>query len=90
MKLTIGEYCLFNLKSKISLLDDNGYCLFEKSINNTHELKLFKLFDFYVEVFSEIKDKRILKIEPIKCNQWLDFYSANSHEKNHLTNQIVP
>jgi len=51
MNLTRGEYCGFNLQSKINLLKDKGVFLFKKKVGAIHEVKLFLIYDFHVEVF---------------------------------------
>lgn len=75
IKLTKGEFCQFNLKSKTMLLGDNGKIVKTKKINKDQELRLFLIYDFYVEVFYDRRKKRILRVEPMLNNTWFDFYS---------------
>jgi len=74
MKLTKGEFCRFNLKSKIMLLKDNGMILIKRKVNKTHEVRLFILFGFYVEVCFDVQKNKILRVEPLLNNNWLDLY----------------
>jgi hypothetical protein len=74
MNLTVGEYCLFNLRSRTSLLERNGTLLFRKRVDERHEIKLFQIFDFYVEVLWDIRKTKAITIEPVKGQQWLGFY----------------
>lgn len=74
MKLTRGEFCQFSLPSKINLLKENGQMLMKKKIDAMHEIRLFLIYDFYVEVFFDFHKERILKVEPIVNNNWLNFY----------------
>ena len=74
MKLTKGEYCGFNLKSRINLLKDHGSLLIEKKIDETYKVKLFSIYDFYVEVFYNYKLHKTLRVEPIINLNLLDFY----------------
>ena len=74
MKLTKGEFCQFNLKSRISLLNNDGMLLLAKKINRLHAIKLFLIYDFYIEVFYNHKRNKILKIEPIPNHKWIDLY----------------
>lgn len=74
MKLTKGEYCQFNLKSRITLLKGRGKLLFRKKLDNIYEIMLFRIYDFYVEVFYNYKTRKILTADPILNVNWLDFY----------------
>ena len=74
MNLSKGEFSRFNLKSKITLLQDNGRILIKKKINKVHEIRLFLLYDFYVEVCFDTRNKKALRAEPLLNNNWLDLY----------------
>ena len=74
MKLTRDEFCQFNLQSKINLLKDNGQMLMKKKIDEMYEIRLFLIYDFYVEVFLDFQKNKILKAEPILNQNWLNFY----------------
>ncbi len=65
MVLTQGEFCQFNLKSRLSLIKYKGVLLISKKINKFHEIRVFLIYDFYVEVFYNCRNKEALKAEPI-------------------------
>lgn len=65
MKLTKEEYTMFNLASRVSILDNEGILLFKKRVNKRFEIKLFLLYDFYVEVFYNRRRKAALRAEPL-------------------------
>ena len=75
MKLTKGEYCQFNLKSRMSLLSENGICIEKKKVNDELEIKLFSIYDFYVEVHYSYSECRVIKVEPLWNNNWLSYYA---------------
>ncbi len=56
------------------LLKDNGLMLMKKRLDKFHEIRLFLIYDFYVEVFLNRKKNLILKIEPVLNHNWLDLY----------------
>lgn len=74
MKLTKGEFCQFNLKSKIRLLKEHGMMLMRRKLDTIHEIRLFLIYGFYVEVFLTSKEQLILKIEPVLNHKWVDMY----------------
>lgn len=74
VNLTKGEYTQFNLKSRLQLLDMNGLLLVEKEIDEYLKVKLFQIFDFYVEVVYDSCKRKILRAEPVISSNWLDFY----------------
>ena len=82
MKLTRGEYCQFNLKSRLQLLDNKGIFLIERRFANEHKIILFSIYDFYVEVLYDIKQDKVLKVQPILTNNWLDIYLENINLSN--------
>lgn len=75
MKLTKGEFCQFNLKSKIMMLKDNGMILMKRKIGEAHEIRLFLIYDFYVEVCFDVRKNKILRAEPILNTNWIDLYN---------------
>lgn len=75
MKLTKGEFCQFNLKSRITLVENNGFLIVKRKIDETHEIRLFQMGDFQVEVFCDFKMNKILKIDPILHTNWIDLYA---------------
>ena len=71
MHLSKGEYTQFSLKGKLNLLNEFGTLLTQKKINET-EIKIFHIYDFYVEVF--YVEKLLTKVEPLIFNGLLKYY----------------
>lgn len=65
MKLTKEEYSMFNLSSRLNILNNDGVLLFKRVINAIYEAKVFLLYDFYVEVYYNRKKNIALKAEPL-------------------------
>jgi hypothetical protein len=61
MHLSKGEYTQFSLKGKLNLLNEFGTLLTQKKVNET-EIKIYYIYDFYVEVF--YVEKLVTKVEP--------------------------
>jgi len=70
MKLTRGEFCQFNLKSRMFLLKDYGTLVLTKKLDTFHEIRLFLVNDFYVEVLGNYKQNEVIKIEPSLHRNW--------------------
>jgi hypothetical protein len=71
MHLSKGEYTQFSLKGKLNLLNEFGTLLTQKSVNET-EIKIYRIYDFYVEVF--YVEKLVTKVEPLIFNGLLRYY----------------
>lgn len=74
MNLSKGEFSRFNLKSKTMLLNENGLILLRKKTNEDHEIRLYLIFDFYVEVFFDMQKNKIQSAEPLLNNSLLELY----------------
>lgn len=74
MQLTKGEFSQFNLKSKMQLLNSDGILLFKKKVNEQHELQLFFIYNFFVEMFFNYYDNKAVNIEPVADEKRLAFY----------------
>jgi len=74
MKLTREEYALFNLTSRLNILENDGILLVKKIINARYEVKLFLLYGFYVEVFFNIQLHTALKAEPLWCESLVNMF----------------
>jgi hypothetical protein len=73
MKLTKGEYCQFSLKSRLALLREFGVLVTERYINEK-VIRIFKIYDFYVEVLYDLLNKKIEKAEPVYCANLVEYY----------------
>ncbi len=73
MKLTKGEYCQFSLKSRLALLKEFGVLVTEKYVNEKL-IRIFKIYDFYVEVLYDLLTNRFLKADPVYSNSLVEHY----------------
>jgi hypothetical protein len=71
MHLSKGEYTQFSLKGRLNLLKEFGILLIQKRIDET-EIKIYYIYDFYVEVF--LNEKLVTKAEPFISNGLLRYY----------------
>jgi hypothetical protein len=69
--LSKGEYTQFSLKGRLNLLNEFGILLTQKKTNAT-EIKIYHIYDFYVEVF--LVDKLVTKVEPLIYSSLLRYY----------------
>jgi hypothetical protein len=73
MKLTKGEYCQFSLKSRLALLREFGVLVTERYINEK-VVRIFKIYDFYVEVLYDLLNKKFEKAEPVYFSNMIEYY----------------
>jgi hypothetical protein len=81
MKITKGEYCQFNLKSKVELLKEFGQLEFERAFGST-SVRIFTIYDFYVEVVYDQMKEEIKKAEPVSFMDILRMYDQKTDEDN--------
>lgn len=74
MKLTRGEFCQFNLNTRLELLKEFGKNIFEKKIR-MRLISVYKISGFYVEVYENLVSHKLEKVEPVKTIRLLDVYS---------------
>lgn len=79
MKITKGEYCQFNVKSKIELLKEFGQLEFERTFGTT-AVRIFTIYDFYVEVIYNQLKEEIEKVEPVSFMDILRMYDQLSND----------
>jgi hypothetical protein len=72
MYLSKGEYTQFSLKGRLNLLDEFGILINEKYADKV-EIKIYQLYDFYVEVIYE--KQYVVKAEPVMFAELLNFYA---------------
>jgi hypothetical protein len=72
MYLSKGEYTQFSLKGKLNLLDEFGILVNEKYADDI-EIKVYQLYDFYVEVLYE--KQCVVKAEPVLFAGMLNYYA---------------
>jgi hypothetical protein len=75
MKLTKGEYCQFSLQSRLKLLHQFGSLVCEKHLNNI-SVQVFRIYDFFVEVFSDNTTRTVIRAEPVLSKGMMNFYQS--------------
>jgi hypothetical protein len=74
MRLTRGEFCQFNHKTRFKLLKEFGRNVLEKK-TTMRLITIYKISDFYVEVFENLESQHLEKVEPVRSNSVLEVYS---------------
>ena len=74
MRLTRGEFCQFNHKTRFKLLKEFGRNVLEKKIS-MRLISIYKISDFYVEVYENLDSHQLEKVEPMRNNSVLEVYN---------------
>ncbi len=74
MELTREEFCLFNLKSKIQLVEKDGYFLTRRVSGDQFLISLYRIYGFFVEVTYEIPSVETLSVDPLINVEIVDLY----------------
>ncbi len=74
MRLTRGEFCQFNHKTRFKLLKEFGRNVLEKK-TRMRLISIYKISDFYVEVYENLDSRQLEKVEPVRSNSVLEVYS---------------
>lgn len=74
MRLTRGEFCQFNHKTRLKLLKEFGRNVLERQIR-MRMISIYKFSDFYVEVYENLDSQQLEKVEPVHNNTVLEVYS---------------
>jgi len=75
MKLTRGEFCQFNLTTRLELVKEFGKSILKKKVER-RLVSVYTVFGFYVEVFENLSSRRLEKVEPLQNNRLLEFYEG--------------
>ena len=75
MNLTLEEFCLFNIPSRIRFLKKDGYFVDARKIGQDHNLFLFCIYNFYVEMLVDSKTKEVVSIDPVRNKAGLTLYA---------------
>lgn len=73
MKLTKGEFCQFNLTTRLELVKEFGKHILRRRVE-MRSVSVYRIFGFYVEVFENLSSHRLEKVEPLKSNTILEAY----------------
>jgi hypothetical protein len=74
MRLTRGEFCQFNHKTRLKLLKEFGKNVLEKK-TRIRLISIYKISDFYVEVYENLDNHQLEKVEPVRNNSVLEVYN---------------
>ena len=74
MRLTRGEFCQFNHKTRFKLLKEFGRNVLEKK-TTMRLISIYKISDFYVEVYENLDSNQLEKVEPVRNHSVLEVYS---------------
>ena len=75
MKFTRGEFCQFNLTTRFKLLKEFGKNILKKKIK-MRLVSVYRISDFYVEVYENLVSHELEKVEPVKNNRFLEVYNS--------------
>lgn len=73
MRLTRGEFCQFNHKTRFKLLKEFGRNVLEKKVR-MRLISIYKISDFYVEVYENLDSHQLEKVEPVRNMSVLQVY----------------
>lgn len=85
MVLTMEEFCRFNLSSRIKILTDQGAFIVTRRINKELEARLYVLYGFYVEMYYDLKQNRVIKADPVRNPNWLNSFYIGLINRFNLT-----
>jgi len=74
MKLTRGEFCQFNLNTRFKLLREFGKNILKKKVK-MRVVSVYRISDFYVEVYENLVNHQLEKVEPVKNIHILEVYN---------------
>jgi len=74
MKLTRGEFCQFNLTTRFKLLREFGKNILKKKVKMML-VSVYRISDFYVEVYENLDSQQLEKVEPVKNVHMLEVYN---------------
>ena len=74
MKLTRGEFCQFNINTRLELLKEFGKHILKRKVK-MRLISVYKISGFYVEVYENLVSRRLEKVEPVKNIRILEIYN---------------
>ena len=75
MQLTKEEFCLFNVASRVKLLNKDGVYMAKRWLDNHHEILLYKMSNYFVELFVDKRTGHALSVQPVINLQCLNWYN---------------
>ena len=77
MELTREEFCLFNLKSKIQLVEKDGSFLTRRVCGDLYLISLYTIYGFFVEMTYDISKFKTTGVEPVINIEIVDLYDSS-------------
>lgn len=74
MLLTAGEFCQFNLRSRIQLLEREGVLINKRNVADKYVVKLYSIYRFLVEVIIRAKTAEVIEVNPVWNKDVIDLY----------------
>ena len=65
MDLTPAEYCSFNLWSRVQVIKKDGVLLLQRRVYDVYRVKLYVIYNFYIEEVTDLRNGKILRVEPV-------------------------
>lgn len=65
MDLTPAEYCGFNLRSRVQLIQKDGILLLQRRVCDVYRIKLYMIYNFYIEEVTDLRNGKILRVDPV-------------------------
>lgn len=81
MNLTRGEFCQFSHTTRLKLLKEFGRKILVRKIR-MRLVSVYKICDFYVEVYQNLSSHQLEKIEPVRNTNILEIYNALWYLRN--------
>ncbi len=81
MELTREEFCLFNLKSKIQLVEKDGFFIIRRMSGDVFLISLYKLYDFYVEITYDISRFKTTRVDTVINIKIIELYNYNQTQQ---------
>ncbi len=76
MELTKEEFCVFNLKSRIKLIEKDADFVNLKVVGGTKVISLFTIYQFFIEVVYDYTQTKITRIDPLINLNIIDSYPS--------------
>jgi len=77
MELTREEFCLFNLKSRIQLVEKDGIFLMRRISGDLYLISLYKIYGYYVETTYDISRYKTTDVDPVINIEIVDLYDRS-------------
>ena len=84
MILTKEEYCLFNIKSKIQLIEKDGRFITRRVCSDLYLITFYQIYGFYVETIYEMSTFKTLSADPVINIDIMQLYPPPLRQMNSI------